>query len=76
MIGIDKLGRFITTNNEKINDITGSMKKVKESQDSLDQRFSSTYKSIENIRTATLDDIKSFKTYMSKDFNKVNDDCK
>jgi hypothetical protein len=52
------------------------MKKVKESQDSLDQRFSSTYKSIENIRTATLDDIKSFKTYMSKDFNKVNDDCK
>lgn len=72
----EKLGRFITTHNEKINGMTGSIKKVKESQDSLDQRFSATYKSIENIRTATLDDIKLFKTYMNKDFTKINDECK
>jgi hypothetical protein len=58
------MGRFITTHNEKFNGMTESLKKVKEEQQSLDQRFSSTHKSIEQTREIMASEMQVFKYFI------------
>lgn len=52
------------------------MKKIKEEQDALDQRFNATHKSIDHNKEMMAEEIKKFKNFILKDFGRINDQCK
>jgi len=55
---IDKLSKYISAHNDKIQVVTDALKRVRVEQETLDQRFASTHKSVEYTREAVLEDIK------------------